>query len=59
MNLLHTSAPQNIPPDFLAHDFEQQFYHDGVINKWEPFPRYWPFVWGIHRSPVNFPHKGQ
>ena len=21
--------------------------------------RYWPFVWGIHRSPVNFPHKGQ
>ena len=23
------------------------------------FPRYWPFVRGIHRSPVNFPHKGQ
>ena len=23
------------------------------------FPRYWPFVWGIHRSPVNSPHKGQ
>ena len=22
-------------------------------------PRYWPFVWGIHRSPVNSPHKGQ
>ena len=22
-------------------------------------PRYWSFVWGIHRSPVNFPHKGQ
>ena len=20
---------------------------------------YWPFVWGIHRSPVNSPHKGQ
>ena len=19
----------------------------------------WPFVWGIHRSPVNSPHKGQ
>ena len=19
--------------------------------------RYWPFVWGIHRSPVNSPHK--
>ena len=20
---------------------------------------YWPFLWGIHRSPVNSPHKGQ
>ena len=25
----------------------------------ETFPRYWPFVRGIHRSPVNSPHKGQ
>ena len=24
-------------------------YHDDVI-KWQHFPRYWPFVWGIHRS---------
>ena len=32
--------------------------HDDVI-KWKHFPRYWPFVRGIHRSPVNFPHKGQ
>ena len=23
------------------------------------FPCYWPFVRGIHRSPVNSPHKGQ
>ena len=23
------------------------------------FPRCWPFVRGIHRSPVNSPHKGQ
>ena len=23
------------------------------------FPRYWPFVRGIHRSKVNSPHKGQ
>ena len=23
------------------------------------FPRYWLFVRGIHRSPVNSPHKGQ
>ena len=32
--------------------------HDDVI-KWKHFPRYWPFVWGIHRSPVNSFHKGQ
>ena len=32
--------------------------HDDVM-KWKHFPCYWPFVWGIHRSPVNSPHKGQ
>ena len=32
--------------------------HDDVI-KWKHFPRNWPFVRKIHRSPVNFPHKGQ
>ena len=36
----------------------QAFTNDDVI-KWKHFPRYWPFVWGIHRSPVNSPHKGQ
>ena len=32
--------------------------HDDVI-KWKHFSRNWPFVRGIHRSPVNSPHKGQ
>ena len=32
--------------------------HDDVI-KWKHFPRNWPFVRGIHRFPVNSPHKGQ
>ena len=32
--------------------------HDDVI-KWKHFPRYWPFVRGIHLSPVNSPQKGQ
>ena len=32
--------------------------HDGVI-RWKHFPRCWPFVRDIHRSPVNSPHKGQ
>ena len=26
---------------------------------WKYFSRHWPFVRGIHRSPVNSPHKGQ
>ena len=26
---------------------------------WNIFPRYWNFVRGSHRSPVNSPHKGQ
>ena len=34
------------------------FLHDDVI-KWKHFPRNWPFVRGIHRFPVNSPHKGQ
>ena len=28
-------------------------------RKCKHFPRYWPLVRGIHRSPVNSPHKGQ
>ena len=32
--------------------------HDDVIKR-KHFPRYWPFVRGIHRSPVNSPHNGQ
>ena len=31
--------------------------HNDVI-KWKHLPRYWPFVRGIHRSPVNSPHNG-
>ena len=34
------------------------FYYDDVI-KWKHFPRYWPFVRGIHWSPVNSPHKAR
>ena len=32
--------------------------HDDVI-KWKHFRRYWPFVRGIHRSPVNSQNKDQ
>ena len=32
--------------------------HDDVI-KWKHFPRNWPYVREIQRSPVNSPHKCQ
>ena len=32
--------------------------HDGVI-KWKYYPHYWPFAKGIHRWPVDSPHKDQ
>ena len=35
------------------------FEWHGDVIKWKYLPRYWPFVRGIHRSPVDFPHKGQ
>ena len=47
---------------FFAISFRNEVYpersHDDVI-RWKHFPRYWPFVRGIHRSPMNSPHKGQ
>ena len=37
----------------------QMFWiYDDVI-KWKHITRYWPFARGIHRWPVNSPHKGQ
>ena len=36
----------------------QSSLHDDVI-KWKHFPRYWPFVRVIHRSPVKYPKKSQ
>ena len=41
---------------YYAHQTSRQY--DDLI-KWKHIPRHWPFVRGIHRSPVNSPHKGQ
>ena len=30
-----------------------------VVTRWKHFPRYRPFMPGIHQSPVNSPHIGQ
>ena len=39
-------------------DINYYLLDDDVI-KWKQFPRNWPFLRGIHRSPVKSPHKGQ
>ena len=39
--------------------FEQPVELSDTWWRRQHFPRYWPFVRGIHRSPVNSPHKGQ
>ena len=44
--------------DYQRNQAENMCNHDDVI-KWKHFPRYWPFVRGFHRSPVNSPHKDQ
>ena len=41
----------------FLHWYRENEHYD--VIKWKLFPRYWPFVRGIHRSPVNSPHKGQ
>ena len=44
---------------YVTHtSFAQLILHDDAI-KWKHFPRYWSFVRGIHRWPVDSPHKGQ
>ena len=43
------------------HNFIQisaQVIHNDVIW-WKHIPSYWPFVRGIHRSPMNSTHRGQ
>ena len=42
----------------MVQGFEIHLHHDHVI-KWKRFLRFWSFVRGIHRSPVNSPHTGQ
>ena len=52
LRLWTQNVPQNVNDNMLLKG------HDDVI-KWKHFPRKWPFVRGIHRSPVNSPHRGQ
>ena len=65
-------VPYFDPSDFKAfkqvglqhHNYRSSFTDRDEINPWwryqmEKNPHYWPFVRGIHRWPVNSPHKGQ
>ena len=69
ITLKHKSSlhvgPVNIFPNFwhwciYIHNMNTNsvITHYDVI-KWKHLPRYWPFVRRIHRSPVNYPYKGQ
>ena len=51
------SFEDKITANLFVHDIDVS-KHDDVI-KWKHFPCYWTFVWGIHRSPLNSPLKGQ
>ena len=55
---LYSRATKNVSRHYISKLIYFPFIHDDVI-KWKHFPRNWPFVREIHRSPVNFPHKGQ
>ena len=44
---------------YISHTVHVFRWDHGDVIKWVHFPRNWPFVRGIHRSPVNSPHKGQ
>ena len=56
INIFNSLSPARCGCNFKYAHFKHN--HDDVI-KWKHFPRYWPFVLGIHRSPVNSPHNGQ
>ena len=44
---------------FCILQYRMLFISNDDAIKWKHFPRNWPFVRGIHRSPVISPHKGQ
>ena len=56
INAIHSQVIEEVSSD--EEETPPEGKQDDVI-KWKHFPRYWPFVRGIHRSPVNYPHKGQ
>ena len=58
--MLHACNYRHAISELQTHEtsFGDLAIYDDVI-KLKHFPRYWPFVREIHRSPVNSPHKVQ
>ena len=52
---IHAISQQNTQKTWLMQYLTTPWWR----HQMEAFSRYWPFVRGIHRSPVNSPHKGQ
>ena len=58
MNQRHSSITRVGSIAFSLQLYISGKVYDGVMA-WKHFPRNWPFVRGIQRSPVDSPHKGQ
>ena len=43
----------------LFHTLKHKYMHHDDVIEWKNFPRYWPFVRGMHRWPLTSHHKGQ
>ena len=56
---LDLHSPESNEYDSLSMLLSHHSLTNDDVIKWKHFPLYWPFVRGIHRSPVNSPHKGQ
>ena len=54
--IIHRTSKFKHPRGDISH---MDCYPHGDVIKWKHCPRYWPFVRGIHRPPVNSPHNCQ
>ena len=59
-NLIEIVRKGAIGNTSVIHSYTVMVWHrTSWRHQLETFPRYWTFVRGIHRSPMNSPHKGQ
>ena len=57
MYVFYIHIPRSVTSLWIGHVRRRPLHND--VIKWKHFPRHWTFVRGMHRSPVNSPHKGQ